>query len=403
MGEWITLIDPTKTIAVTAIGVLSPYGVGSAALGAGILAGESCLAPDTEIFPGFLGHVARVASLPEIEQPQRYSRSDRLAMAAAEDACAGLPHELLRQSGIAMATTVGGLTEIEPEIAIDPAAWYGHGGLARTATYPISRVASSVGEDLGIEGPACAVSVACASGAIALALAANMLLDGEVPLMLAGGSDALSAFTASGFHSLQALDASPCRPFDKNRQGLNLGEGAAVLVLETLAHARSRGAEVIAILRGWAMTNDAHHPTAPDTEGKGLASAMRLAMEMAGTGIDEIGYVNAHGTGTPLNDAAETRCYESVFRGRSTPIPVSSTKSYIGHCLGAAGAIEAAITILAMRGNALTPTLRLADPIESEDVEYLRELRRQPLPVAMSVSAGFGGSNAALVFGSPDA
>jgi 3-oxoacyl-[acyl-carrier-protein] synthase II len=152
------------------------------------------------------------------------------------------------------------------------------------------------------------------------------------------------------------------------------------------------------------MSNDAYHPTAPDTEGKGLASAMRLAMEMAGTGIDEIGYVNAHGTGTPLNDVAETRCYELVFRGRSTPIPVSSTKSHIGHCLGAAGALEAAITILAMRRSALLPTLRLADPIESQEVEYLRGAwRRQPLPAAISVSAGFGGSNAALVFGSPDA
>jgi len=398
------LLDPAKTIAVTAIGVVSPYGLGSAALEAGLLAGKSCLAPDTELFPGFSGHVARVAALPAIAEVERYSRSDRLAMAAAEDACAGLPRELLRRSGIVMATTVAGLTEIEPEIAIDPAAWYGKAGLARAATYPISRVAASVGEHLGIEGPACAVSVACASGAIALALAANMLLDGEVPLALAGGSDALSAFTASGFHSLQALDPSPCRPFDKSRRGLNLGEGAAVLVLETLAHARSRGAEVLALLRGWAMSNDAYHPTAPDTEGKGLASAMRLAMEMAGTGIDEIGYVNAHGTGTPLNDVAETRCYELVFRGRSTPIPVSSTKSHIGHCLGAAGALEAAITILAMRRSALLPTLRLADPIESQEVEYLRGAwRRQPLPAAISVSAGFGGSNAALVFGSPDA
>jgi 3-oxoacyl-(acyl-carrier-protein) synthase len=227
-----------------------------------------------------------------------------------------------------------------------------------------------------------------------------MLLDGVVPIVLAGGSDALAAFTASGFHSLQALDPSPCRPFDKNRQGLNLGEGAAVLVMETLAHAQYRGAAILAILRGWAMTNDAFHPTAPDTEGKGLASAMGLAMEMAGTGIDEIGYVNAHGTGTPLNDAAETTAYERVFHGRSAPIPVSSTKSYIGHCLGAAGALEAAITILAMRKSALLPTLRLTDPIESRDVEYLRgPWRRQDLAAAMSVSAGFGGSNAALVFG----
>jgi len=149
------------------------------------------------------------------------------------------------------------------------------------------------------------------------------------------------------------------------------------------------------------MTNDASHPTAPQKDGVGLASCIQRALEMAACGIDEVGYVNAHGTGTPLNDIAETHAYESAFQGRSSPIPVSSTKSYFGHCLGAAGALEAAITISAMHANALFPTLRLTDPIESDRVDWLRgNIRRQPLPVAMSVSAGFGGSNAALVFGS---
>ncbi len=393
-------IDPARTIAVTALGVISPYGIGSSALEAGLLAGQSCLSPAAQVFPDFSGCVARVEALPAVAHPQRSSRSDRLAMAAAENACAGLDPELLRQSGVVMATTVAGLTELSPEVAVDPAAWFSRAGLACGAAYPISRVAAAVGEHLGVDGPVCAVSAACASGAVSLALAANMLLDGEVPLAIAGGSDALSEFTASGFHSLQSLDPAPCRPFDTNRQGLNLGEGAAVLILETLAHARARGAAVLALLRGWAMTNDAHHTTAPQPDGDGLAAAMRLAMEMAGVGVDEIGFVNAHGTGTPLNDAAETRCYEQVFRGRSTPIPVSSTKSYTGHCLGAAGALEAAIAILALRRGVLLPTLRLEDPIESGSVEYLRgPLRHQPIAAAISASAGFGGSNAALVFG----
>ena len=152
------------------------------------------------------------------------------------------------------------------------------------------------------------------------------------------------------------------------------------------------------------MTNDASHPTAPQKDGIGLALCIRRALEMASCGSDEVGYVNAHGTGTPLNEIAETHAYESAFHGRSRPIPVSSTKSYFGHCLGAAGALEAAITISAMRDSALYPTLRLTNPIESDQVDWLRgELRRQPLPVAMSVSAGFGGSNTALVFGSPRA
>ena len=399
------MTDPDKTIVVTSIGSISPYGMGVKALEAGILFGKSCLAPVEDIYPGFKGHVARVSKLPDLNNAERYSRTDRLAIAAAQEAAegAGLTESLLQSAAVILATTVSGLSELEPEIAIDPDAWYRKVGLKRAATYPISRAAASVSEQLGTKGPTLSVSVACASGAMALALGANLLLDGITSVVLAGGSDSISAFTTSGFNSLQALDSEPCRPFDVNRHGLNLGEGAAVLVLETMAHARSRGAKILALLRGWSMTNDASHTTAPDKEGRGLARAIDLACEMAGVSKDEIGYVNAHGTGTPLNDIAETHAYELAFAGRSRPIPVSSTKSYFGHCLGAAGALEAAITILAMRHSVLLPTLRLAQPIESSTVEYLHELRRESLPVAISVSAGFGGSNAALVFGSPDA
>jgi 3-oxoacyl-[acyl-carrier-protein] synthase II len=398
------VIDAQKTIVVTGIGVVSPYGIGLSSLQAGMLAGQCCLKPATELYPGFAGTVAAVGELPSLAEGHRYSRTDWLAMAAARDAVADFdgPGSALRESGIFMATTVGGLSEIDAEISRGPAAWYRHGGLSRAASYPVSRVAASVGEHLGIEGPACAVSVACASGAMAIALGANLLLDQAAPMVLAGGSDALCPFTLSGFNSLQALHPEPCRPFDQNRQGLNIGEGAAVLVLETQDHATRRGARILAVLRGWAMTNDATHPTAPHKDGAGLASCIRRALEMAECGIEEVGYVNAHGTGTPLNDIAETHAYENSFHGRSRPIPVSSTKSYFGHCLGAAGALEAAITITAMQAGALFPTLRLTDPIESVGIDWLRgELRRQPLPVAMSVSAGFGGSNAALVFGRP--
>jgi 3-oxoacyl-(acyl-carrier-protein) synthase len=201
---------------------------------------------------------------------------------------------------------------------------------------------------------------------------------------------------------LQALDPNPCTPFDQNRKGLNLGEGSAVLVLETLAGANARKAKVLAVLHGWAMNNDAFHTTAPQNEGSGLAECIRVSMEMANVSSDDIGYVNAHGTGTPLNDHAEAHAYETAFRGRKRPIPVSSTKSYFGHCLGAAGALEAAITIMAVRSGTLLPTLRLTNPIESRGVDWLRgEVKRQPLPLAMSASSGFGGSNTVLIFGSP--
>jgi 3-oxoacyl-(acyl-carrier-protein) synthase len=367
-----------------------------------MLSGRCCLVPTRDIYPAFVGTVAQVEGFTlEAGARSLYSRTDRLAEAAAQDAVAGMDRTkaAFRESGIVMASTVGGLSEIDPSIAAGPAAWYQRNGLERASSYPVARVADSVGEDLGILGPRCTISVACASGAMAIALAANMLLDGAAPMILAGGSDALCPFTLSGFNSLKALDAEPCRPFDQNRKGLNLGEGSAVLVMETLASAMARGAAVLAVLRGWAMTNDASHPTAPQKDGVGLAECIRLAMEMASVGADDIGYVNAHGTGTPLNDIAETHAYEAAFRERRSPIPVSSTKSYFGHCLGAAGALEAAITIMAIRCGALLPTLRLANPIASAGIDWLRgEVRRQPLPMAMSVSAGFGGSNAALIF-----
>jgi 3-oxoacyl-[acyl-carrier-protein] synthase II len=398
--------DPRKTIVVTGVGVISPYGIGLDCLQAGMLSGKCCLAPAKDVYPGFEGTTAQVCGLPRPPNGAsfRYSRSDRLAMAAARDAVANLDCESVafRESGVGvfMASTVAGLSEIDPEIAADPAAWYRRGGLSLAATYPAACVADAVGEHLGIDGPRCAVSAACASSAMAIALAANMLLDGAAPMMLAGGSDALCPFTLSGFSALQALDPNPCRPFDQNRKGLNLGEGAAVLVLETLAGAAERHAEVLAVLHGWAMTNDAFHSTAPQQQGTGLSDCMRVALEMAEVSGDEIGYVNAHGTGTPLNDIAETSAYETVFHGRSGPIPVSSTKSYFGHCLGAAGALEAAITIMAVRCGVLLPTLRLTDPFESPSVNWLRGgVRRESLPLAMSVSAGFGGSNTTLIFG----
>jgi 3-oxoacyl-[acyl-carrier-protein] synthase II len=402
------LTDIHKTIVVTGVGVVSPYGVGLGCLQAGMLSGKSCLAPTKDVYPGFEGTTAPVEGLALLaeDSSSQYSRTDRLATVAAQDAIAnsGYDSSTFPESGIVMANTVGGLTEIDTAIAEDPAAWYRRpGSLLRGASYPFAHVADAVGEHFGIRGPRCAISVACASGAMAIALAANMLLDDAAPIMLAGGSDPLCPFTLSGFNSLRALDPNPCSPFDQNRNGLNLGEGSAVLILETLAGAAARNANVLAVLRGWAMTNDAFHTTAPQKQGSGLADCIKLSMEMAEVSGDEIGYVNAHGTGTPLNDVAEANAYETAFRGRSRPIPVSSTKSYFGHCLGAAGALEAAITIMAVRSGALLPTLRLADPIESPGVDWLRgEVKRQPLPLAMSVSSGFGGSNTVLIFGSGD-
>ncbi len=391
-------------VAITGIGVVSPFGRGLDALSSGLLECRSCLKP-LSIFEAGLDSpptVAEIKELPDVgDRPNfRLSRTDHLAVLAALDAAKGAGDcDDFLESGAIVATTVGGLSDIDPSIVSNPAEYYRAGQFAHATSYSSSHAADAVGAWLGLRGPCWGVSVACASGAMAIALAAGMVIAGDVPIMLAGGSDALAAYTLSGFNSLQALDPDPCRPFDKYRKGLNLGEGAAVFVLETVAHARARKAPILAILRGWAMTNDAFHQTAPDEQGRGLANSIGSAIAMAGVEPDAVGYVNAHGTGTLLNDVAEVKAYEMAFHGRRYPIPVSSTKSYFGHCLGAAGTLEAAVTVVSMRNATLFPTLRLTDPIESPVVDWLRgEPRRQPTPVGMTVSAGFGGSNTSLVF-----
>lgn len=395
-------------VAITGIGVISPFGAGFDAMSDGLLQRRSCLAPLTIFDSGLesVPMVGEVRELPAISEHKgfRLSRTDRLAVLAALDAAKAVSGARdFAESGAVIATTVGGLTEILPSILANPAHYYHAGGFASVTAYPAYHPADAVGAWLGLHGPCWGVSVACASGAVAIALAAASVLAGEVPMMLAGGSDALASYTLSGFNSLQALDPDPCCPFDKNRKGLNLGEGAAVFVLETVEHAMARQAPILAFLRSWAMTNDAFHQTAPDEQGRGLAQCITESMTMAGLGPDAISYVNSHGTGTPLNDVAEVKAYESAFQARRLPIPVSSTKSYFGHCLGAAGALEAGVTIASMRNSALFPTLRLADPIESPAVDWLAgEPRHQALLFAMTVSAGFGGSNASLIFELPD-
>ena len=391
-------------VAVTGIGAVSPYGLGWEALLEGLSGSRSAIRPiSSAANPLETVPVVGQVTVPlDVEAPPgfRLSRTDRLALLAAREAglpLAELPSER-PECGVVVSTTVAGLSDIDAAGLRDPAGYYRHGGLGPTSTYPTGHVAEVVAAALGLGGPTLGVSVACASGAIAIGLAARMIEEGRVRLALAGGSDALAPITLAGFNALQALDPQPCRPFCQTRAGLNLGEGAAMLLLEDAGHARARGAAVLGWLTGWAYSNDAFHPTAPDEQGRGLARSMELAMQSAGVGVEDVGYVNAHGTGTRLNDEAEVKAYERAFAGRSRPVPVSSTKSYIGHTLGAAGALEALITLLALRAGVLFPTLRLERPIETAAVELLSAPRPSPMRVAMSVSAGFGGSNASLVF-----
>jgi 3-oxoacyl-[acyl-carrier-protein] synthase II len=251
---------------------------------------------------------------------------------------------------------------------------------------------------LGALGPRLSPSTACSSGAIALAIAAHWIRAGAADVVIAGGADALARMTFTGFHALQALSPEPCKPFDLNRRGLSLGEGAGVLVLESEEHARRRGALALAEIAGAGMSCDASHPTAPHAEARGAVHALQGALASAGVAPDEIDYVNAHGTGTPQNDASETFALKRVLGEAAGRVAVSSTKSLIGHLLGAAGAVEAIVTVLAIRDGYAPPTLHLNDDDPECDLDYVpRRGRRLLIRSAISNSYGFGGNNCSLV------
>ena len=256
-----------------------------------------------------------------------------------------------------------------------------------------------------LRGPMYGVVSACAAGAHAIGDAARMIQRGEADAVVTGGSEAaLTPLARAAFAALDALsDEGVSRPFDARRDGFIMGEGAGVLVLESAEKARERGAEVLAVLRGYGATSDAFHLTAPDDEGKGAAAAITVALEDAGVEPDEVDYVNAHGTSTELNDRSETLAIKQALGDHATEVPISSTKSAIGHLLGAAGAVEAIAAILALRERVAPPTLGWGERDEDLDLDYVPdEARKLEVPddrdpIAISNSFGFGGHNAVLV------
>lgn len=269
-----------------------------------------------------------------------------------------------------------------------------------------SMVAGEVALDLGVHGPNFTVSSACASGSTALGTARDLLLSGACDIVLAGGCEAASPMTATCFAQMRALSTRTdrpelaCRPFDCDRDGFVIGEGAAVLVLERADHARARGARPRAWLRGYGASADAHHPTAPHPQGEGVERAVLRALADAGASPADIGHVNAHGTATSLGDAAEARMLLRVFGGN--PPPVTAVKSVIGHAMGAAGAIEAACTVLALVHQEVTPTANLSRQDPGLEIDLVTAgIRPVAFDLALSTSSGFGGQNAALVFAAP--
>ncbi len=256
-----------------------------------------------------------------------------------------------------------------------------------------------IAEIFGLGGFRTTISNACASGGAALGLGCDLLEAGEADVVLAGGVDSLNRVVLGGFNSLMLVSPDGCRPFDAQRKGMSVGEGAGVLVLESEDHARARRARVRAWLAGRGNTCDAHHVSAPEPEGRGIAEAMRLALEGADLATTAVDYINAHGTGTADNDPAEAKAIRALFG--ETPPAVSSTKRFFGHTLAAAGAIEAIVTVLALQRQAIPPNLGLRTVDPKIHLAPVAEYRPARLDVVMSTSLGFGGNNSAVLFRRP--
>ena len=411
-----------RRVVITGIGCITPIGTGVEAMWNGLRAERSAVGPATR----FDASVFRSRCTAQIDgfnatdhlDAKRVKRLDRFgqfsvvsAKLALEDSGIDLAVENRERVGAMMGTALGGIGYAEEQ-----AARFLHGGLrdvdATLALAVFGGAAScNIAIDFGVSGPNSTNAMSCASGTIAIGDAFRQIRDGYADVMIAGGAEApLATLCFGAFALIRAMSSrnddpeAASRPFDRDRDGFVMGEGAAVLVLEELEHALARGARVYAEIAGFGTTNDAHHMTAPLPGGAQAARCMRQALTDASAQPGDIDYINAHGSSTPLNDPTETAAIRTVFGDHAYRVPVSSTKGYYGHALGASGAFEAAISALALQRGWIPPTLNLENPDAECDLDYVPKVGRElPVRTVLSNSFGFGGINASLVLRKSDA
>jgi 3-oxoacyl-[acyl-carrier-protein] synthase II len=402
-----------RRVAVSGVGAVCGLGWGIGPLWEGLRAGRTAIRP-FQRFDHASHRTHLAAEIPDGDSPccsalasgprwQRLSLADRFAVFAAAEALAmaSLPACLDSEAGVWFGSSTGGMFESERFFSEFLRGRWRSAKLRDLAAQQVNAPGDAVARWFGVSGPVSTVSSACSSGALALGAALDAVRSGEVEVAVAGGSDSLCQLTYAGFNALRSVDEGPCRPFRAGREGMSFGEGSAVLVLEPLERVLARGAEPLAEFSGAGSACDAHHMTAPDPSGAGAAAAMEAALKDAGLPATEIGFVNAHGTGTPLNDAAEWRALQRVFGERAGELPLTATKALLGHLLGSSGAIEAVATVLCLRHAELHPVPSGAEGVDPELPVSLVLDRPLPLPgvrAAVSTSLAFGGSNAALVF-----
>jgi 3-oxoacyl-[acyl-carrier-protein] synthase II len=391
-----------RLVAVTGLGAVTALGPDVASFERGLRAG-TCGVRELTLFDtsGYRTRLAAQAPDPAcaVENAAPISRPDRFGVQAALEAVAHarLDAGTLARAALVLGTGTGGadLTEAYYRAVLRGE----HPPARELVPHQPASVTDVVARRLDVRGPRTTIMTACSSSATAIGYAADRVRLGHVDVALAGGAEALCRLAYAGFSSLRATSPEPCRPFDAERKGLSLGEGAAMLVLEELEHARARGAEILALFAGYGVTADAYHMTAPHPEGDGAARAMRAALADAGLDSSQVEYVNAHGTATPYNDSAETAAIKAVLGERAPRVPVSSIKSMVGHTLGAAGAIEAVASVLTIARGFIPPTVNLRTPDPAFGLDFVPgAAREQRVDVVLSNSFAFGGNNTTLAF-----
>jgi beta-ketoacyl-acyl-carrier-protein synthase II len=407
----------SRRVVITGLGAVSPLGLTAEESWANALAGVSGVGPITQFDPAEL--LVKIACEVKGFDPddhmdrrevRRRDRFEHLATVASNEALAQsqlkITPENAARVGVIVSSATGGINTFEQAMVTI------HGSNARRLSpfvipmYMSNGAAGMIAIDVGAKGPSFSVASACASGADGIGQAWHLIRNGQIDVAVAGGSEAplcemgIGAFDRLGALSRQNEDFSNTpAPFDKDRDGLVMGEGSGVIILESLEHAQAREATILAELAGYSATADAYHITAPAEGGEGGATAMAQALGIGGLGPTDVDYINAHGTGTNLNDMAETQAIKSVLGEHAYQVAVSSTKSMTGHMMGATGALEAVFCVQAIRDGKVPPTIHLRTPDPNCDLDYVpNQAREMPVEVALSNAFGFGGHNAVLAF-----
>ena len=406
-----------RRVVITGLGIVSPVGIGIQESWSNILAGKSGITRITRFDPSpFNAQIAGEVKNFEAEQYLSVKDARRMdvfiqygmvaAMEAVKDSGLEVTEENAERIGVNIGSGIGGLPLIE-----DTHNTYLAGGARKISPFfipasIINMIAGNLSIMYGFKGPNLAMVTACTTATHCIGDSARMIEYGDADVMVAGGAEsALSPLGIGGFAAARALStrnddpATSSRPWDKDRDGFIMGEGAGIMVLEEYEHAKARGAKIYAELAGFGMSGDAYHMTAPVESGEGAARCMRNALKNAGLNADQVDYINAHGTSTPLGDLAETKAMKTALGEHAYNTAISSTKSMTGHLLGAAGGVEAVFTALSIHQQVAPPTINLFNQDEACDLDYVPNIARQmKIDVALSNSFGFGGTNGTLVF-----